>query len=171
MQERLTVAIIGTGYVGLVSGACLAECGQRVICVDVDATKVGRINAGESPIHEAGLDELLQRHRGGALTATTDLRSAVMQADVTLIAVGTPARNGRIDLTYVEQAAAQVGEVPRVGWLIFLGLVGAWYSAIKHHKPDFTVKFGWKDAGGIVVGCLAYVFVVLPLFLKYKGEM
>lgn len=113
MQERLTVAIIGTGYVGLVSGACLAECGQRVICVDVDAAKVDRINAGESPIHEAGLDELLRRHRGAALTATTDLRSAVMQADVTLIAVGTPARNGRIDLTYVEQAAAQVGEVLR----------------------------------------------------------
>ena len=113
MKERMTVAIIGTGYVGLVSGACLAECGQRVICVDVDAAKVDRINAGESPIHETGLDELLRRHRGGALTATTDLRSAVMQADVTLIAVGTPARNGRIDLTYVEQAAAQVGEVLR----------------------------------------------------------
>lgn len=54
---------------------------------------------------------------------------------------------------------------------IFLGLVGAWYSAIKHHAPDFEVKFGWKDAGGIVLGCLTYVFVVLPLFLKYKGEM
>jgi O-antigen ligase len=54
---------------------------------------------------------------------------------------------------------------------IFLGLVGAWYSAIKHHRPDFTVKFGWKDAGGIVVGCLVYVFLVLPLFLKYKGEL
>ena len=53
---------------------------------------------------------------------------------------------------------------------IFLGLVGAWYSAIKHHQPDFTVKFGWKDAGGIVAGCVAYVFVVLPVFLKYKGE-
>jgi O-antigen ligase/polysaccharide polymerase Wzy-like membrane protein len=54
---------------------------------------------------------------------------------------------------------------------IFLGLVGAWYSAIKHHAPDFTVKFGWKDAAGVILGCLAYVFVVLPLFLKYKGEM
>ena len=54
---------------------------------------------------------------------------------------------------------------------IFLGLVGAWYSAIKHHSPDFTVKFGWKDAAGVVVGCLAYVFVILPLFLKAKGEM
>ena len=54
---------------------------------------------------------------------------------------------------------------------IFLGLVGAWYSAIKHHAPDFEVKFGWKDAAGVVVGCLTYVFVVLPLFLRYKGEM
>ena len=54
---------------------------------------------------------------------------------------------------------------------IFFGLIGAWYSSIKHHDPEFEVKFGWKDAGGIVVGCLAYVFVVLPLFLKYKGEM
>ncbi len=54
---------------------------------------------------------------------------------------------------------------------IFLGLVGAWYSAIKHHAPDFTVKFGWKDAGGVVLGCLVYVFMILPLFLKYKGEL
>ncbi len=54
---------------------------------------------------------------------------------------------------------------------IFLGLVGAWYSSIKHHAPELKVSFGWKDATGIVVGCLAYVFVVLPLFLKYKGEM
>lgn len=113
MSERATVAIIGTGYVGLVSGACLAECGLRVICVDVDATKVDRINAGESPIHEVGLDELLRRHRGAALTATTDLRGAVTQADVTLIAVGTPARNGRIDLTHVARAAEQIGEALR----------------------------------------------------------
>jgi O-antigen ligase len=54
---------------------------------------------------------------------------------------------------------------------IFLGLVGAWFSAIKHHAPDFKVKYGWKDGIGVAVGCLAYVFVVLPLFLKYKGEM
>ena len=54
---------------------------------------------------------------------------------------------------------------------IFLGLVGAWYSAIKHHAPAFRVKFGWKDFGGLVVGCLAYVFLILPVFLKYKGEM
>ncbi|MBA3461343.1 MAG: O-antigen ligase family protein [Deltaproteobacteria bacterium] len=53
---------------------------------------------------------------------------------------------------------------------IFLGLVGAWYSAIKHHKPDFEVKFGWRDVSGIVVGCLAFVFLILPVFLKYKGE-
>ncbi len=108
-----SISIVGTGYVGLVSGACLADRGHRVICVDVDAAKVEAINQGRSPIHEAGLDNLLARHCGKGLTATTDLQAAVLDSQVTLIAVGTPARDGRIDLSQVEQAAAQVGQVLR----------------------------------------------------------
>ncbi len=105
----MKVSIIGTGYVGLVSGACLAECGHEVVCVDVDPAKVASINAAKAPIHEAGLPELLQRNVGTRLTATTDLEQAVRNSELTLIAVGTPAVDGRIGLQYIERAAAEIG--------------------------------------------------------------
>lgn len=105
----MNVAIIGSGYVGLVSAACLAELGHVVQCVDVDASKVTRINSGDAPIHEAGLPELLQKNVGKRLTATTDLAAAVCASDVTLIAVGTPFDGERIDLKYVTTAAEQIG--------------------------------------------------------------
>jgi UDPglucose 6-dehydrogenase len=105
----MKISIIGTGYVGIVSGACLADRGHDVLCVDVDAAKVERINAGQAPIHEPGLDELLARTVGQTLRATTDLAHAVAETEVTLIAVGTPAVGGRIDLSYVERAAAEIG--------------------------------------------------------------
>ena len=89
----MKVSIVGTGYVGLVNGVCLAELGHEVICVDVDAGKVERINAGETPIHERGLEELLRAHVGKRLKATTDLEGAVQSTDLTLIAVGTPFAN------------------------------------------------------------------------------
>lgn len=107
----MRVAIVGTGYVGLVSGACLAEKGHDVTCVDIDVDKVDRINRGESPIHEEGLDELLARNVGSRLRATLDLREAVRHAELTLIAVGTPFDGDRIDLRYVREASGQIGEV------------------------------------------------------------
>ena len=106
----MRVSIVGTGYVGLVTGACLAERGHSVVCVDVDRTKVDRINAGEAPIHERDLPALLERNVGRRLSASTDLAGAVANSAITFIAVGTPSHDGRIDLRYVEQAAAQVGE-------------------------------------------------------------
>ncbi len=109
----MNVSIIGTGYVGLVTGACLAERGHQVVCVDVDAGKVAAINAGQAPIHEAGLPELLERHRGSRLRASTDLAQAVQGSEITLIAVGTPAVEGRIDLSWVVRAAEQVGAAIR----------------------------------------------------------
>lgn len=109
----MKVSIIGAGYVGLVSGACLAERGHEVICVDKDERKVSSILAHKAPIHEAGLDDLLARNAGSRLDATTDLGAAVAATDVTLIAVGTPAREGRIDTTYVEQAAREIGSAIR----------------------------------------------------------
>jgi UDPglucose 6-dehydrogenase len=103
------VAIVGLGYVGVVTAACLAEKGHRVIGVDVDKAKVERLNAGIPPVHETGLAELLSKHLGRSFVATTDLGSAVRQSEVTLIAVGTPTRDGRIDLTYVAAAAREIG--------------------------------------------------------------
>jgi UDPglucose 6-dehydrogenase len=109
----MKVSIIGTGYVGLVTGACFAECGHDVTCVDVDPSKVETINSARAPIHEMGLPELLERHAGQRLRASTDLTAAVAATDVTFIAVGTPAFGGKIDLSYVEAAASEIGAALR----------------------------------------------------------
>jgi UDPglucose 6-dehydrogenase len=106
----MNVSVIGTGYVGLVSGACLADKGHRVVCVDVDAAKVERINRGDPPIYEEGLEPMLRRNVGERLSATTDLRAAVLASDLSLIAVGTPFDGEEIDLGYVREASRQIGE-------------------------------------------------------------
>lgn len=105
----MRISVIGTGYVGLVSGACFAETGHECICVDVDEDKVKRINRAEPPIHENGLGEVLARHAGSRLKASTDLRRAVLESDITFIAVGTPFDGTIIDLNYVREAARQIG--------------------------------------------------------------
>ena len=106
----MRVSIIGAGYVGLVTGACLADKGHEVRCVDIDAGRVERINAGEAPIHEEGLPDLLARTVGNRLEATTDLADAVDWSDLTMLAVGTPlGDDGTIDLRFVTAAAEQVG--------------------------------------------------------------
>jgi UDPglucose 6-dehydrogenase/GDP-mannose 6-dehydrogenase len=107
------ISVIGTGYVGLVSGACFAEIGHDCACVDIDAAKVERINRGEPPIHENGLEAILKRHIGARLRATTDLRGAVRESEITFIAVGTPFDGQRIDLAFVREAARQVGAALR----------------------------------------------------------
>jgi UDPglucose 6-dehydrogenase len=109
----MNVSIIGTGYVGLVTGACLAEKGHRVICVDVNPDRVSALNRAESPIFEEGLEALLRRHVGQRLTATTDLNAAVQGSEITLIAVGTPFNGSEIDLTAVLTATRQIGEALR----------------------------------------------------------
>ncbi|MEZ4330504.1 MAG: UDP-glucose/GDP-mannose dehydrogenase family protein [Myxococcota bacterium] len=109
----MRISIVGTGYVGLVTGACLAEKGHRVVCVDVDAARVETLNRGQAPIFEAGLPELLARHVGQRLSATTDLAAAVRDTEVTLIAVGTPFDGREIDLRFVLTAARQIGEALR----------------------------------------------------------
>jgi UDPglucose 6-dehydrogenase len=107
----MNVVVVGLGYVGVVTAACMADRGHRVVGVDVDADKVARLNRGIAPVHEAGLDDLLAAHCGRSLVATTDLRAAVVEGDVTLIAVGTPTTEGRIDLTHVREAAHEIGAV------------------------------------------------------------
>ena len=105
----MKVSIIGTGYVGLVTGACLAEKGHLVTCVDIDPDRVAALNRAESPIFEAGLEDLLRAHAGRSLQATTDLVQAVLATEITLIAVGTPFNGREIDLTAVLRASRQIG--------------------------------------------------------------
>jgi UDPglucose 6-dehydrogenase len=107
----MNVVMIGAGYVGLVSGACFAEFGASVTCVDVDAAKVAALHRGEIPIYEPGLEDLVERNvADGRLAFTTDLESAVPGADLVFIAVGTPSRrgDGYADLSYVYQAARSI---------------------------------------------------------------
>jgi UDPglucose 6-dehydrogenase len=107
----MKVSVAGTGYVGLVSGVCLAEKGHHVICIDIDPAKVEKINSGIPPIYEDGLEDLLKKNIGQSLTATTNLRQAVLDTDISLIAVGTPFDGNEIDLTYIKTVARQIGEV------------------------------------------------------------
>src|SRR5215831_8069107 len=106
------IAVIGSGYVGLVTGACFAEFGVDVICVDIAVDKIERLNKGESPIYEPGLDQLLKKNlQAGRLKFTTDIASAIKQSLVIFIAVGTPPQaDGSADLSFVENAARSVAE-------------------------------------------------------------
>lgn len=106
----MRVAIIGTGYVGLVTGVGLAEQGHVVACVDLDEAKVAAINRGDPPFFEVGLEALLRRHLGARFRATTDLEGAVAGSDLTFVCVGTPSRaDGSIDVFAVVRAAEQIG--------------------------------------------------------------
>jgi UDPglucose 6-dehydrogenase len=110
----MRIAIIGTGYVGLVSGACFSDFGHDVICVDKDESKIDALDRGVMPIFEPGLDQLVARNvAGGRLAFTTDLVAAVADAEAIFIAVGTPSRrgDGHADLSYVYGAAREIGGV------------------------------------------------------------
>jgi UDPglucose 6-dehydrogenase len=106
-----TIAVIGTGYVGLVSGACLADFGNTVTCVDIDTAKIARLRKGEIPIFEPGLDAVVaSTAAAGRLSFSTDLAAAVKANNVIFIAVGTPpAEDGSADLRHVEDAARAIG--------------------------------------------------------------
>src|SRR5215217_2985360 len=109
----MRIAMIGSGYVGLVSGACFSDFGHEVVCVDTNADKIESLKQGRIPIFEPGLQALVaQNSRAGRLSFTTDLKSAVAGAEIVFIAVGTPARrgDGDADLVYVEAAAAEIAQ-------------------------------------------------------------
>ena len=109
----MRIAMIGAGYVGLVSGACFSEFGAEVACVDVDADRIARLARGEIPIYEPGLGELVAGNvRAGRLSFSTELAPAVAAADAVFIAVGTPSRrgDGHADLRYVFDAAERIAE-------------------------------------------------------------
>lgn len=105
----MRISIIGTGYVGLVTGACLADKGHDVVCVDVNEERVAALNNAVPPFFEGGLEDLLKGNCGSRLRATSDLAGAVRDTELTLIAVGTPFDGKQIDLTFVLAASRQIG--------------------------------------------------------------
>ena len=108
----MKIVVVGTGYVGLVSGVCFSDFGHDVVCVDRDAAKIERLNAGHVPIYEPGLEDLMARNvAAGRLSFTTELGKAVDGAEAVFIAVGTPSRrgDGHADLSYVMASAAEIG--------------------------------------------------------------
>ena len=117
----MRIVMVGTGYVGLVSGVCFSEFGFDVTCVDVDAEKIARLQQGIVPIYEPGLDSMMVRNaQEGRLHFTTGLKDALADADVAFIAVGTPSRrgDGEADLEYVYEAARQIARAMKPGTVV-----------------------------------------------------
>ncbi len=145
----MRLAIIGTGYVGLVSGACFSEFGHEVTCVDINEATIAKLRAGEIPIYEPGLDELVKRNsRSGRLKFTSDVREGVKDAEAVFIAVGTPSRrgDGHADLSYVYAAAQQVAESVTRSCLIVtkstvpVGTAKQVASIVAKSRPDLTIE-------------------------------
>ena len=107
----MNVSIVGTGYVGLVSGLCLTSIGHNVICVDNDKNKVNQIKKGIPPIYEKSLEYLLKKHLGNGFDITTNLEDAISRSDVTLIAVGTPFDGNSIDLSFIKNVSIEIGKI------------------------------------------------------------
>ena len=109
MSQGISIAVVGSGYVGLVATACFAEMGHQVVCVDNDESKLRVLESGGVPIHEEYLPELLNRHRGRSVHFTSDLKAATQAAEAIFIAVGTPqSRTGSADLSYVDAVASEI---------------------------------------------------------------
>ncbi len=152
----MKIAVIGTGYVGLVTGTCLAERGHRVVCVDKSPEKIEILNRGEVPIYEPGLKELIERNvAAGRLRFATDTALAAAESEVIFIAVGTPpGPNGEADLSYVREAAQTIGRSMR-GYRVIVN--------------KSTVPVGTADlVAGILAGQTHYPFDVVsnPEFLR-----
>lgn len=147
----MDIGVVGTGYVGLVSGTCLAESGNNVICVDVDKQKVEKMKNGIVPIYEPGLEVLFQRNlKGGRLTFTTDLHEAVRKAEILFLCLPTPqGGDGAADLKYILGVADDLGKFfkdnPNLGFRIIVdkstvpvGTSERVRAAIRKHAPDFN---------------------------------
>lgn len=142
------IAMIGTGYVGLVSGACFAELGHVVTCIDQDEAKIAALTRGDVPIYEPGLGELLERN-AERLSFTVDLPKGVAEADIVFLAVGTPSRrgDGEADLSFVHAAARQIVTAMRPGTVVVIkstvvvGTARAVRASIKEANPhlDFSI--------------------------------
>ena len=109
----MKITVVGSGYVGLVTGACFSELGNDLICIDIDESKIRKLNDGIIPIYEPGLEELVKKNRKeGRLTFTTDLKKSIKDSEIIFICVGTPPKdNGEADLSHVESVARTIAEV------------------------------------------------------------
>src|SRR3954469_25951478 len=109
MSKKIQIAVVGSGYVGLVAAVCFAEMGHDVICVDNDESKVAALQGGDTLIHEQYLPELLDKYRNSRVRFTTDLAEATRECDAIFIAVGTPqSETGDADLSYVEAVTCEI---------------------------------------------------------------
>jgi len=153
----MRIAVIGSGYVGLVAAACLAELGHKVICVDKDRERIALLNAGTTPIFEDYLQELLDRHRGANLRFSTELHEAVRESLVILIAVGTPiAMDGDADLSHVEAVTREIA----------CAVDGYKIIVEKSTVPVYTSA--WMERAMVLNGCEREEFDVVsnPEFLR-----
>src|SRR5436190_3166752 len=143
------IAVIGTGYVGLVTGACFAEFGVDVTCVDVDIDKVEKLNEGIIPIYEPGLDKIVEKNvAAGRLHFTTDVREAVKGAQVVFLAVGTPPQeDGSPDMSYYRQAALDIAQAMN-GYKVLVTKstvpvgTGKWLREFVAANLSVTTEFG-----------------------------
>src|SRR5262245_46863322 len=110
----MKVAVVGTGYVGLVAGACFADSGSNVVCVDVDENKLRKLEAGEIPFFEPGLDAMVKRNCPERLTFTSNLEQAIQDRTIVFVAVGTPPNeDGSADLSHVLRVAEDVSRLAK----------------------------------------------------------
>ena len=166
----MRITVMGTGYVGLVTGVCLAELGNDVVCYDVDADKIRAMNAGHCPIYEPGLEEMVVRNRGlGRLKFSADVVDSVHHGDIVFIAVGTPpGPEGRADLSYVTSAARSIGRWMRTPKVIVdksTVPVGTG-EQVEQWIGEELNRRGLSDNTGEPLRDLAYCVVSNPEFLK-----
>jgi UDPglucose 6-dehydrogenase len=166
----MRITVMGTGYVGLVTGVCLAELGNDVVCYDVDADKIRAMNSGHCPIYEPGLEEMVVRNRGlGRLKFSADVVDSVHHGDIVFIAVGTPpGPEGRADLSYVTSAARSIGRWMRTPKVIVdksTVPVGT-AEQVEQWIGQELRRRGLSETTGQPVCNLAYCVVSNPEFLK-----
>jgi UDPglucose 6-dehydrogenase len=157
----MKLTVIGTGYVGLVTGACLADVGNHVLCIDIDKGKVARLNAGEVPIHEPGLDEVVARNRAaGRMDFSADYDRAVSHGDLFFIAVGTPTdEDGSADVRHVESAARELGRrIRRKALVVVKSTVPVGTHALVAHALDEELRARGAN--------IAFAVASNPEFLK-----
>ena len=138
------LAIVGAGYVGLVTGACLAETGIEVVCVDLDRERVAAIADGSAPFHEPGLDELLDAGRGSRTVGDDGPRDGGARRGHVMLAVGTPSRDGAIDLAQVREAARRSATLLEIGRGVSRG------RGQEHGRARDDARRGHADPGGRV---------------------
>jgi len=143
------VAVVGTGYVGLVTAACFAELGHEVVCVDLDHARLDQILRGVAPFHEPGLSELVRQHAGRTLLATDDLADAVHRSQLSILAVGTPSADGKIDLRAVLSAARSIGTSLRDSSEYHAVVVK---STVVPGTTDGPIRAALEEASGRVAG-------------------